>query len=84
MKRSKGTKQLLGCSRQNLSKLSTYFWLSVPAIRNTPKKTLYNGLLVKIKNYVSSLLAKMGMERRTQIAAYVARMDVEQKHDDRG
>jgi two-component system response regulator DevR len=37
-----------------------------------------------VKNYVSSLLAKMGMERRTQIAAYVARMDVEQKHDDRG
>ncbi len=37
-----------------------------------------------VKNYVSSLLAKMGMERRTQIAAYVARMDAEQKHDDRG
>ncbi|WP_354644989.1 response regulator transcription factor [Kitasatospora camelliae] len=26
-----------------------------------------------VKNYVSSLLAKMGMERRTQVAAYVAR-----------
>ncbi|GAA1072049.1 MULTISPECIES: response regulator transcription factor [Kitasatospora] len=26
-----------------------------------------------VKNYVSSLLAKMGMERRTQAAAYVAR-----------
>jgi two-component system response regulator DevR len=37
-----------------------------------------------VKNYVSSLLAKMGMERRTQIAAYVARMDAEQKHGDRG
>lgn len=29
-----------------------------------------------VKNYVSSLLAKLGMERRTQAAAYVARMDV--------
>lgn len=28
-----------------------------------------------VKNYVSSLLAKMGMERRTQAAAYVARRD---------
>ncbi|OIV38199.1 DNA-binding response regulator [Mangrovactinospora gilvigrisea] len=27
-----------------------------------------------VKNYVSSLLAKLGMERRTQAAAYVARM----------
>jgi DNA-binding NarL/FixJ family response regulator len=27
-----------------------------------------------VKNYVSSLLAKMGMERRTQAAAYVARL----------
>jgi DNA-binding NarL/FixJ family response regulator len=27
-----------------------------------------------VKNYVSSLLAKMGMERRTQAAAYVAKM----------
>lgn len=33
-----------------------------------------------IKNYVSSLLAKMGMERRTQAAAYVARKDAEQQH----
>jgi DNA-binding NarL/FixJ family response regulator len=31
-----------------------------------------------VKNYVSSLLAKMGMERRTQAAAYVARKDAEQ------
>jgi DNA-binding NarL/FixJ family response regulator len=28
-----------------------------------------------VKNYVSSLLAKLGMERRTQAAAFVARMD---------
>ncbi|MFE0460062.1 response regulator [Kitasatospora sp. NPDC058965] len=28
-----------------------------------------------VKNYVSSLLAKMGMERRTQAAAFVARLD---------
>ncbi|MFF8843324.1 response regulator [Streptomyces sp. NPDC015127] len=30
-----------------------------------------------IKNYVSSLLAKLGMERRSQAAAYVARMQAE-------
>ena len=30
-----------------------------------------------VKNYVSSLLAKLGMERRTQAAAYVARMSAE-------
>jgi two-component system response regulator DevR len=29
-----------------------------------------------IKNYVSGLLAKLGMERRTQAAAYVARLEV--------
>ena len=28
-----------------------------------------------VKNYVSSLLAKLGMERRTQAAAYAARLD---------
>jgi two-component system response regulator DevR len=28
-----------------------------------------------VKNYVSSLLAKLGMERRTQAAAFVARLD---------
>lgn len=32
-----------------------------------------------IKNYVSSLLAKLGMERRTQAAAFVARMSAEQE-----
>ncbi|MDF9814475.1 DNA-binding NarL/FixJ family response regulator [Streptomyces sp. SPB162] len=31
-----------------------------------------------VKNYVSSLLAKLGMERRTQAAAYVARMQAEE------
>ncbi len=34
-----------------------------------------------VKNYVSSLLAKLGMERRTQAAAFVARLDAEnQQH----
>ncbi|MEU1276867.1 response regulator transcription factor [Streptomyces sp. NPDC005805] len=33
-----------------------------------------------IKNYVSSLLAKLGMERRSQAAAYVARLDAERGH----
>jgi DNA-binding NarL/FixJ family response regulator len=28
-----------------------------------------------VKNYVSNLLAKLGMERRTQAAAFVARLD---------
>jgi len=28
-----------------------------------------------IKNYVSNILTKMGMERRTQAAAFVARLD---------
>ena len=32
-----------------------------------------------VKNYVSSLLAKLGMERRTQAAAFVARMEAEKK-----
>ena len=32
-----------------------------------------------VKNYVSSLLAKLGMERRTQAAAFVARMDATKK-----
>lgn len=32
-----------------------------------------------IKNYVSSLLAKLGMERRSQAAAYVARLQAEQQ-----
>jgi DNA-binding NarL/FixJ family response regulator len=33
-----------------------------------------------VKNYVSSLLAKMGMERRTQVAAYVARRRTDPQH----
>ncbi|MFB9365741.1 response regulator [Kitasatospora sp. NPDC001664] len=33
-----------------------------------------------VKNYVSSLLAKMGMERRTQAAAYVARHQADHHH----
>jgi DNA-binding NarL/FixJ family response regulator len=33
-----------------------------------------------IKNYVSTLLAKLGMERRTQAAAFVARLDAEASH----
>lgn len=33
-----------------------------------------------VKNYVSSLLAKLGMERRTQAAAFVARMSAEGEH----
>jgi DNA-binding NarL/FixJ family response regulator len=33
-----------------------------------------------VKNYVSNLLAKLGMERRTQAAAFVARLDEERKH----
>jgi DNA-binding NarL/FixJ family response regulator len=33
-----------------------------------------------VKNYVSSLLAKLGMERRTQVAAYAARLDAERDH----
>ena len=32
-----------------------------------------------VKNYVSSLLAKLGMERRTQAAAWVARMHAEER-----
>ncbi|MFJ1705354.1 response regulator [Kitasatospora sp. NPDC088346] len=34
-----------------------------------------------VKNYVSSLLAKMGMERRTQAAAYVARHQSDHQSD---
>ncbi|MFD0429818.1 response regulator [Streptomyces zhihengii] len=34
-----------------------------------------------IKNYVSSLLSKLGMERRSQAAAYVARRQVERERD---
>jgi two-component system response regulator DevR len=32
-----------------------------------------------VKNYVSSLLAKLGMERRTQAAAYIARIEERDK-----
>ena len=32
-----------------------------------------------VKNYVSSLLAKLGMERRTQAAAFVARLEAEKE-----
>jgi two-component system response regulator DevR len=34
-----------------------------------------------VKNYVSSLLAKLGMERRTQAAAFVARMRTGDRQD---
>ncbi|GGT38998.1 DNA-binding response regulator [Streptomyces kurssanovii] len=33
-----------------------------------------------IKNYVSSLLSKLGMERRAQAAAYAARIQAERQH----
>ncbi|WP_435600178.1 response regulator [Streptomyces sp. C10-9-1] len=33
-----------------------------------------------IKNYVSSLLAKLSMQRRSQAAAYVARLQAEREH----
>jgi DNA-binding NarL/FixJ family response regulator len=33
-----------------------------------------------VKNYVSSLLSKLGMERRTQAAALAARMAAESQH----
>ena len=33
-----------------------------------------------IKNYASGLLSKLGMERRSQAAAYVARMQAERQH----
>ncbi|MFB7758576.1 response regulator transcription factor, partial [Streptomyces sp. NPDC056121] len=32
-----------------------------------------------IKNYVSGLLSKLGMERRSQAAAYVARLQAEKR-----
>jgi DNA-binding NarL/FixJ family response regulator len=34
-----------------------------------------------VKNYVSSLLAKLGMERRTQVAAYAARLEADRDHN---
>ena len=36
-----------------------------------------------VKNYVSALFAKLGMERRTQAAAYAARVFEDQDHDKR-
>jgi len=35
-----------------------------------------------VKNYVSGLLAKLGMERRTQAAAYVARLEANAENYD--
>ncbi|UIX32565.1 response regulator [Streptomyces sp. GQFP] len=37
-----------------------------------------------IKNYVSGLLSKLGMQRRAQAAAYVARMQAERQGQSRG
>jgi two-component system, NarL family, response regulator DevR len=34
-----------------------------------------------VKNYVSALFAKLGMERRTQAAAYAARLFDESGHE---
>ena len=34
-----------------------------------------------VKNYVSNLLAKLGMERRTQAAVFAARIDTPSLHD---
>ncbi len=36
-----------------------------------------------VKNYVSNLLSKLGMNRRTEAAAYAARLDERRKHGDR-
>jgi DNA-binding NarL/FixJ family response regulator len=36
-----------------------------------------------VKNYVSNLLAKMGMRRRTEVAAYAARMAERRQHEGR-
>src|SRR5512140_1943595 len=36
-----------------------------------------------VKNYVSALFAKLGMERRAQAAAYAARVFGDQQHDER-
>jgi DNA-binding NarL/FixJ family response regulator len=32
-----------------------------------------------VKNYVSNLLAKLGMSRRSEVAAYVARLEAERR-----
>ena len=34
-----------------------------------------------MKNYVSNLLAKLGMSRRTEAAAYAARLTERQRHE---
>src|SRR5690606_30584212 len=36
-----------------------------------------------VKNYVSNLLAKLGMSRRTEAAAFVARLSERQRHQRR-
>ena len=35
-----------------------------------------------VKNYVSNLLAKLGMSRRTEAAAYAARLSERREHRD--
>jgi DNA-binding NarL/FixJ family response regulator len=35
-----------------------------------------------VKNYVSRLLAKLGMERRTQAAVFVSKLDQSHRHPD--
>ena len=37
-----------------------------------------------VKNYVSNLLAKLGMERRTEAAVFVTKLDLKQSHDEVG
>ena len=37
-----------------------------------------------VKNYVSNVLAKLGMQRRTEAAAYAARLDERRKHGGAG
>ena len=36
-----------------------------------------------VKNYVSNLLSKLGMERRTEAAVFAARLQDEKRHDER-
>ena len=36
-----------------------------------------------VKNYVSNMLGKLGMERRTQAATYAARLEERSSHDGR-
>ena len=35
-----------------------------------------------VKNYVSRLLAKLGMERRTQAAVFISKLDQSHRHPD--